>query len=803
MSQSKRLCYCLLLLLASALSVAAQQVENTEKKVQNPIGAAEEEKKALRKQAVTQINITVQSSSKAADELVIIEDKLEAQGDVAVHIGNVQASIGDVHLIADRLTWNVVTNDVLAEGNVYFEQQGQRLVGERLEFNLKTKRGTIYNSTGFTNRTPDGTTLVIEAARTDKTGSDTYTLEDATVTACEERVPKWSFTAKRARIKLNDRAVLSHPILRVKNFPILYLPYVSLSISQRDRSSGFLLPTSGSSNIKGRTLHTAYYQTLGRSADLLVRSDIYTKRGFGLGFDFRARTDENSRIAIGSFIVFDRLLGPKRDAQGNTLPDQGGSSFYADAVQYFKNGFVAVADVNITSSFAFRQVFAENALQAISPEERSQLYVNRNWRSLSLNLSLNEQSTFIRDEIIKTRQLPSFELAQRSTQISASFPVYFSFDATLEGVRRSDTVGDNAILKTPSLVQRMDLAPRFTFPLRSFGGFTLTPSIGLRSTFYSDSFDPVKREVTGQNLFRRYAEFALDFRPPALARVFHHREGEPWFKHIIEPIITYRRIVGIDDFARTLRVDERDVAAETNEVEYGVINRFFVRRKGADGSSPQPHEWLDLTLTQKYFFDPTFGGALAPGQRNQFSPLNALSGFSFGGVKRNFSPFSVSARLRPTPLLFTDVRLNYDTRYHALRDLVVTAGLAHSIFSITHSWYYTRRIAVDKTHFDPSTLPGNQMDLSVFVGNPRRGPYGGFALAYDLRDQPITGPSHDPRLIYLISTAGWAWDCCSIQVQNVTFKAGLRNENRILVAVTLKGIGTFGTENIGQLRRRL
>jgi LPS-assembly protein len=348
----------------------------------------------------------------------------------------------------------------------------------------------------------------------------------------------------------------------------------------------------------------------------------------------------------------------------------------------------------------------------------------------------------------------------------------------------------------------MDLAPRFTFPLRSFGGFTLTPSIGLRSTFNINSLDPVKREETGRNLYRNYAEFALDFRPPALARVFHRRDGTPWFKHIIEPIVTYRRIVGIDDFARTLRIDERDMVAETSEVEYGVINRFFVRRKGPDDASPQAHELLDITLTQKYFFDPTFGGALLEGQRNQFFPINTLSGFSFGGVRRNFSPLNISARLRPTPLVFADVRLNYDTRYHDLRDLVVTGGLTRSIFSISHSWYYTRRIAVDEFRFDPSTLPGNQIDFSAFAGNPRRGPYGGFTVSYDLRDRPITAPSHDPRLISLISTAGWAWDCCSLQVQNVTFKAGLRNENRVLVSFTLKGIGTFGTENIGQLRRR-
>ncbi len=74
-------------------------------------------------------------------------------------------------------------------------------------------------------------------------------------------------------------------------------------------------------------------------------------------------------------------------------------------------------------------------------------------------------------------------------------------------------------------------------------------------------------------------------------------------------------------------------------------------------------------------------------------------------------------------------------------------------------------------------------------------------ISYDLRNQEFTGLPRDRRLINLTATGGWAWDCCSLQVQTITFKAGLRNENRILFAFTLKGIGTFGTENIGQKRR--
>jgi LPS-assembly protein len=819
MHYSRKLLHSSLLLFLLCVPLSAQQPEQTERKINNPISVAEEEQRAKRK-LPQQVSVTVQVPVGRQDELTVDARNQEGGDNVLIASGDVVMEGAGILAKADRITWNKITNDVLAEGNVYLEQQGQKLTGERLELNLRTRRGTIYAAKGMTNRTPDGTTLIIKASRADKTGLDTYNLTAAELTACEEPNPKWSFTTSRARIRQDDRATLYNPVFRIKGIPVLYLPYLSLSISKKDRSSGFLLPGSGASNIKGRTLHMAYFQTLGRSADILFRTDVFTKRGIGTGLDFRARPNENSRIALGSFIVFDRVLGQKRDAAGNKLPNQGGSSFYADAVQYFKNGFMAVADVNITSSFDFRQVFAENALQAISPEERSQFYLNRNWHQYSLNIMLNEQTTFIRDrneqnpaftdKIVRVRQLPSFSFTRRSSRLSEKIPFYLSFDAALEGVRRSEASSGVSFLNAPSIIQRMDLAPRLTFPLKSFaGGFTLTPSLGFRSTFYSSSFDPTKREFISRNLLRNYAEVEMDLRPPSLAKVFRHRNGSPWFRHIIEPFLTYRRIAGIDEFRQTPRIDERDVIASTNELEYGISNRFFVRRVGADGKTSQAYELLDVTLTQKYFFDPAFGGALQDCgtgnlpdcRREQFFPLNTLSGFSYGGIRRNISPLSVRARVRPSPLTFADVRLNYDTRFQEIREFIVGGGYSKGAVTISQSWYFTRRIATDQLRFDPSSLPGNQFDVAAFLGNVQRGPYGGLSVAYDFRNRTLTGVARDPQLIYLISTAGWAWDCCSLQAQNFTLKAGFRNENRVVFAFTLKGIGTFGTENIGQRRR--
>jgi hypothetical protein len=46
---------------------------------------------------------------------------------------------------------------------------------------------------------------------------------------------------------------------------------------------------------------------------------------------------------------------------------------------------------------------------------------------------------------------------------------------------------------------------------------------------------------------------------------------------------------------------------------------------------------------------------------------------------------------------------------------------------------------------------------------------------------------------------GYAWDCCGVQFNYNTFKAGLRNESAFSFTFTLAGIGSFGTDQFSQL----
>src|SRR5262249_47440948 len=286
-----------------------------------------------------------------------------------------------------------------------------------------------------------------------------------------------------------------------------------------------------------------------------------------------------------------------------------------------------------TSNLAFRQVFSDTIQQVISPEELSQVFVNKDHKDYSFNFLARAQVTSLPNTRIRIREMPSVTIDKRPSPLSffKNVPVYFSFEGGAEGVSRKEST-DNPLaflalvgrdpLVSPSMVQRLDFHPRVEVPL-SFDGWTLTAAAAGRVTFYSDSMDPVLQKVSSRNLTRGYGEFEVDLRPPPLAKDYHHGDGGFYFRHLIDPYLIYRRIIGIDDFDRIIRFDYIEAIADTNEIEFGVANRFFTRRSienvssGAKSKavtnenekktrSTQPYEALTITLRMKYFFDRTF-----------------------------------------------------------------------------------------------------------------------------------------------------------------------------------------------------
>ena len=814
-----------------AYALLAQKTNPVERQVTNPLTDTPNINPISAEQNITQ---KPRRSSPIPEggsgELVVYSEKQSVEGEegkrILTHEGNVDVRYGIYRLQADKIVINEATGKIEATGNVIFDQgNDQRITGATAVWNYKTKLGRFEDSTGFTNQTNDGTVIYFTADRVERISLDEIVVINGKFTACEEAVPKWSFTAGEARIKANDRVRLKRPSFRIRDIPVIPLPFASIPITPIDRKSGFLVPSGGYSAAKGVRISNAYFQTLGPSADVTGRVDIFTARGIGYGADFRMRANSRSYLYAGFYAVKDRIFGPEASPEN---PDQGGSTVYAEGVHYFPNGFTAAVDVRLISSLAFRQVFLDGVQQIISPIEVSQGTVNKSWGNYTLNILARSQVISIPNVRVNTKNLPSVSFEKRSSAISFLKGVYFSFKTNLEGVARRDEVDDIELYRemtggdptvTPALGQRLDAYPQFMIPIRT-KYFNFTASGGARVTYYSNSFNEL-RQVVGRDLIRKYGEFEFDIRPVALAKNYYGENSVFRFRHVIEPFITYRYINGVDEFNRTIRYDQLDTIADTNEIEYGVANRFYTRRyaeavttaaqarlageqKGdVRPLSIQPYEIVSIIVRGKYFFDEYFGGALTPGRRNQIAPITALSFYTFGGVPRKWSPLNIDATYRPQRTIFANTRMDIGLNDDGLRAISATLGYDTPLVKIFQTFYYTRAVTLmpslaqyaNAVGKEPGTLRGSQWSPSVFLGDRRRGLFGGASMFFDFENSRATSRTPMVSSTFLL---GFASDCCAATVQYNTFNVGARFENRISFGFRLNGIGSFGTEQFGQ-----
>ncbi len=666
--------------------------------------------------------------------------------------GHVEITYRDAVITCDEAEFDESTREAETRGRTRFSQKKQWLVCSRAEFNFATQTGIFYDAQGFTDNQflLDGRTIL-------KTGEDTYRVLEGYMTACAGKRPKWSFALGKANLRVDKTARLHNFVFKIKGIPVLYFPYLVVPMEQKERSSGFLPFHSGSSTTKGRLFSQGYYQTLGPSADATVYGDYFTLRGLAVGGIFRARPNKDTRISIQAYGIHDKL-------------GQGGAQLTVDGESLLKDDWRAVAQVNITTSFQFRQAFADTFRSATIPQENAIVSLTRNHEGFSTNIAFERDEVNFPVRSLVVRKFPSFEFLSLGVPLWNS-PFIFYLRSSLDGMSRVDSESE-----TPRIVQRLDFYPRIALRLPSFAGFSLLPSVGLRETYYGARFaDGSSSEIVTDSLRRQYYDLGIELRTPTIEKQY----STSWlgnFRHVIEPSIRYRRIHGVNELDRTIRFDEEDAIADTNELEYGIVNRFFKARKGSDGQA-EDFEYLSFSIMQKYYFDPTFGGALRPGESNDFYPLDTLTGFSLTGIEKNMSPTSMVLRLHPGSGISHDVRADYDTRLHRLRDASLSTNWQQGKIFVASTYFKTYAL-------EPGTFRSDQIQAQFGYGDPRQqGLWTSVTLSYNILTSQLL--NSNSRISYM-------WDCCGLALEFQQYALGLRTETRFSFSFTLKGIGSFG-----------
>ncbi len=695
-----------------------------------------------------------------------------AEGKVYFAEGDVVIRYGNLSLRADRVRYDTESGEAAAEGRVVFEHESQRVEAEEARYNLRSGRGSFRRVRGSIHieRAPNPNVLVtqnpllFEAEEVERTDERTFTVRKAWITVCPPGRPLWRFYATSATIRLEDKIVLHHANFRLFEVPVIYLPYATAPAAKQQRQSGFLLPYLANSSSKGFVVGEAFYWAPAEWMDLTVGAEYLSRRGHAHRAEMRVRPFESARVDATYFGVNDRgLFG----ASGMREPASGHES-HVELDALLPGGWRAAADINRLTSLRFRLAFAETFQAAANPEIRTSAFVTNNFHGMSLNFGAVNYKNFLSadpETSVILRSAPGARFSSVERAPWQRIPVYLGFHVWADAAHRGDTN-----FETPDAVQRSEIAPRVTIPLRWGPWLGMTNSFTLRTTRYGSQL--LGGTVVGDSVRRTTAELTTDIRPPALARVWEGA-GTSW-KHSIEPRVVYRFTSGVNQFGRFLRFDESDTLTDTNELDYSVTQRLF-RRAGTEGAQ----ELVSLRVRQKYYFDRTFGGAVVAGQRNVFAALNSITPFAFADGPRDFSPVVSDLRMMPGGKYDAQFRFDYDphrSRITAMGTLVNFRP--HGATFVTLAHFATRG--------EPALQPrSNQIRALVGWGEVNRaGINASFALSYDYRQNFFQNQ---------VAQVSWNGSCCGIGFEYRRLALGpLRSENQFRVALMIANIGTFG-----------
>jgi LPS-assembly protein len=728
-----------------------------------------------------------QIQAPAAPGIVQLEAKQQRrEGNRTFADGDVDLRYENMRLRADHVDYDASTYEVMARGNVKFDYNNQHVESTQANYNIRSEQGSFFKASGTVtvNRRPNPNVLFstnpiyFEADEVDRLSDQVYQFKRSWLTICIPNRPVWKFFAARATLTLDQKVALVNANFRVFRVPLLYLPYASVPAGRKLRQSGFTIPEFGSSPVKGTMLSDSYYWAPTDWLDAEVSAQFLSLRGWSQGVDLRAVPSGGARIFFHYFGLEDRgLLEPN----GNRV-SQGGHEMHFRFDDTLLHGWRAVADINELSSLIFRLAFATTFNEATVTEIHSAGFLTNNFRGFSLNIAAldyknylnactdpdvyNECSSSQPETSIVIRDLPEVRFSSTDQAPWSRWPVYFGFDSFSGAVQRIDPN-----LQT-GIVERSEISPRVTLPLHWNYWLGVSATAAFRTTDYDAQF--INGQLSNQNLVRNTGEITLDLRPFSLERVWSGLHSK--WKHTIEPDFVYNYVTGVQDFSRIIRFDQDDTLTNTNEVQYSLTQRLF--RKRGDGQAQEVVSWR---LAQKHYFDPTFGGALVPGQRNVFVALDSITPFAFADSPRYWSP--LVSTLKTT--FGGRYDLEQETDYDSTRRQVTALGTIATIRPYGQSF-------ISVSHFDIRTNPPlepryNQIRTTVGWGQmTRKGWNTAVAIGYDAQAD---------FLQYELVQASYNGSCCGIsfEYRRLALGAGLPSDNQFRAALLIANFGTFGT----------
>ena len=750
----------------------------------------------------------------AAPQLTYINSEsheIDNTNEFEIYKGNFEYRQGDIQIYADLADYYTRQHRLLLTGNVVMAQGANRISADRADFNTDTKIGTFYNATGIATAQPpkqrpgapslapvsnQPTDVYFFGDTVEKIGPRKYRITNGGFTTCVQPTPRWDLHAGTVVLNVDHYTLLKNAVLTVKGVPMLYVPLLYYPTKKDDRATGFLIPTYGSSSLRGQQFHNAFFWAIDRSQDATIAHEWYSKIGQGVSGEYRYNFgggDDGNFTA--HYLNQHEATYTLDDGSTNTVAATRSYDFRGSLNQALPLGMRARARVDYFSSITTSQTFNSNVYDASRNQRTYGGNVVGSWAGYSMNATFDRNEYFYDANTSSINGSGPRVAVSRNERPLFGSALYFSLNGEYanllyESKGLDNSTGTEVPYDVDKGLMRFDVTPQIRYPFKRWQWFTVNSTISWRDTFYTRSYDlsspdPNNPNVVDIGLNRRFFTAQSQIIGPVFNRIWD-TPGNGYaekFKHSVEPYLTVSRTSAIADYPRIVKIDGVDsLFGGVTQFQYGLTNRFFAKRRTVQGRPAISTEILDVQIDQSYYTNPA-ASTVDPRYSSSFTTAARIS---------NFSPIALTVRAVPTAEINGSLRAEFDSHYHTLRTISATGTYAMtSLLSTSVSW--------SKTASAP--LPDNptQQTIDHYINatttvHTRDNAYGGaYQFNYNIFQH---------ALLQQRMTGYYNAQCCGIafEYQNFSFgqfssTGGALSDHRFFLSFTLAGLGNFSPFN--------
>ena len=710
-----------------------------------------------------------------------IQDKFERVGNKLrwVHV-ELEHDSG-VSFFADVAEFDTETDIITATGNVVVSSAEGRISADRIEFNTKTQTGTFYEAAGiislgptadrvqFGNQDPD---VYFYGEIVAKIGEKKYRITRGGFTTCVQPTPRWELTAGTLTLNLQDYALLTNTVLRVKGVPVFYVPLAYYPMDENQRSTGFLLPSYGTSTIRGQAISNAFFWAVNRSHDVTLFHDWFTRTGQGYGSEYRYVTNSQSSGDLRIYRFDQKAAEFRVGNTTGTLAEKTTFEVRANATQTIARGLRARTRVDYFSDVVSQQLYHQNLYDASRRGRVIQGAVTGAWGPYNAGVAYDQTESFSDEHrSFVYGSTPRINGGVAPTRLFGG-PVYASVTGEFANMPYRTEVDGVTVANDDRGLMRTDVAPLVRMPFSRWTFLTLNTSAAYRLTRYSESLNASGIQVP-EPFTRSYFDVRAEAVGPVFTKIWDAAADSraERYKHVIEPAFNYQQTSPIENFRRTpLLSNNADfVIGGAGRITYGLTNRLLRRDRPREGAPAGAREFFSVSLQQTYYSD---------GEASRYDPTYASSIPDRKLV--DLSPVALTVRYSPLLSTTASMRMEHDVSGGGLQSLSAAGNINIGRQSVNAS---LSRRRFDRTR-DAETFLNTGMVTSVLQGRLT----GTYSLSWDISRSYIQSQA--------VSATYFA-QCCGfgVEFQNYNYaqlsSVPFPNDRRINFSFTLAGLGTF------------